>query len=43
MCILSAHLPASLYFSTCDDQHHNPNNFKMAALDISHKLYGFCI
>ena len=32
-----------LYFSNCDDQHHKPNNFEIAALDSSCKLNGFCI
>ena len=40
---LSYHLPASPYFSNCDNQHHKLNNFEMAALDSSHKLHGFCI
>ena len=30
-------------FNNCDDQHHKPNNFEMAALDSSHKLPSFCI
>ena len=40
---LSTHLPASHYFSNCDDQHHKPNNFERTALDSSYKLHGFCI
>ena len=40
---LSYHLPASPYFSNCDNQQHKLNNFEMAALESSHKLHGFCI
>ena len=40
---LSAHMPASPYFSNCDDEHHKPNNFEMAAYDSSHKLHGLYI
>ena len=41
---LSAHLPASPYFSNYDyDEHHKPNNFEIEALENSHKLHGFCI
>ena len=37
---LQIHLPASPYFSNCDQ--HKPNKFVMAALNSSHKLHGFC-
>ena len=40
---LSTHQPVSPWFSNCDDQHHKPNNFEMAALDSSHKLLSFRI
>ena len=40
---VSAHLPASPYFSNSDDQHHKPKNFQMVALDSSHNLHDFCI
>ena len=40
---LSTHQPVNPWFSNCDDQHHKPNNFEMAALDSSHKLPSFCI
>ena len=34
---LSTHQPVNPWFSNCDDQHHKPNNFEMAALESSLK------